>query len=76
MHFTEQGGQKFLPPNATVFFLGRLGWVEDRSLGIDLAAGLSPGTLASFEAWALTGKRLGWLPTSEAGFLQRARQGT
>ena len=56
--FTEQGGQKFLPLNVIVFFLGRLGWVEDRSLAINLAAGLSPATLASFEAWAVAGQRL------------------
>ena len=53
------------------FFLGRLGWVEDRTLAIDFAAGLSPATLASFEAWALADKRLDWSPTSETGFLQR-----
>ena len=53
------------------FFLGRLGWVEDRSLAIDLTAGLSPATLAKFEAWAVADKRLDWSPTSETGFLQR-----
>ena len=52
-------------------FLGRLGWVEDRSLAIDLTAGLSPATLAKFEAWAVADKRLDWSPTSETGFLQR-----
>ena len=57
MTFTERGGQKFLPLNAIVFFLGRLGWVEDRSLAIDLTAGLSPATPASFEAWAVADKR-------------------
>ena len=71
MDFTERGGQKFLPLNVIVFFLGRLGWVEDRSLAIDLTAGLSPATLASFEAWAVADKRLDWSPTSETGFLQR-----
>ena len=71
MDFTERSGQKFLPLNVIVFFLGRLGWVEDRSLAIDLAAGLSPATLASFEAWAVADKRLDWSPTSETGFLQR-----
>ena len=68
---TVRGGQKFLPPNASVFLLGRLGWVEDRSLAIDLAPGLSPATLASFEAWAVAGGRLDWPPISETGFLQR-----
>ena len=70
MDFTERSGQKFLPLNVIVYFLGRLGWVEDRSLAIDLAAGLSPATLASFEAWALADGRLDWSPTSETGFLQ------
>ena len=50
---TVRGGQRFLPLNIIVFFLGRLGWVEDRSLAVDLAYGLSPATLASFEAWAV-----------------------
>ena len=71
LDFTERGGQKFLPLNVIVFFLGRLGWVEDRSLSIDLSAGLSPATLAKFEAWAVADKRLDWSPTSETGFLQR-----
>ena len=53
LDFTEHGGQKFLPLNAIVFFIGRLGWVEDRSLSIDLSAGLSPATLSKFEAWAV-----------------------
>ena len=70
MDFTERSGQKFLPLNAIVFFLGRLGWVEDRSLAIDLAAGLPPATLASFEAWALADGRLDWSPRSETGFLR------
>ena len=71
LNFTERGGQKFLPLNVIVFFLGRLGWVEDRSLAIDLTAGLSPATLTKFEAWAVADKRLAWSPTSETGFLQR-----
>ena len=71
LNFTERGGQKYLPLNVIVFFIGRLGWVEDRSLAIDLTAGLSPATLASFEAWAVADKRLDWSPTSETGFLQR-----
>ena len=66
-----RGGPRFLPPNVIVFFLGRLGWVEDRSLAIDLASGLSPATLASFEAWAVADGRLDWAPTSETGFHQR-----
>jgi len=44
------GGQRHRPLNAIVFFLGRLGWVEDSSLAVDLASGLSAATLASFEA--------------------------
>ena len=71
LDFTERGGQKFLPLNVIVFFLGRLGWVEDRSLAIDLTAGLSPATLSKFEAWAVADKRLDWSPTSETDFLQR-----
>ena len=72
LNFTERGGQKYLPLNVIVFFIGRLGWVEDRSLAIDLTAGLSPAALASFEAWAVADKRLDWSPTSETGFFQRA----
>ena len=60
-----------VPPNAIVFFLGRLGWVDDRILAIDLASGLPPATLALFEAWAVADGRLDWSPTSETGFLQR-----
>ena len=71
LDFTERGGQKFLPLNVIVFFLGRLGWVDDRNLAIDLTAGLSPATLTKFEAWAVADKRLDWSPTSETGFLQR-----
>ena len=58
LDYTVRGGQKFLLPNAIVFLLGRLGWVEDRSLAIDLTAGLSPATLTKFEAWAVADKRL------------------
>ena len=65
------GGQRHLPLNAIAFFLGRLGWVEDSSLAIDLASGLSAATLASFEAWAVRDGRLKWTPTSETNFLQR-----
>ena len=65
------GGQRHLPLNGIVFFLGRLGWVEGSSLAVDLASGLSAATLASFEAWAVRDGRLKWTPTSEAGFLQR-----
>ena len=35
------GGQRNLPLNAIVYFLGRLGSVDDGSLAIDLASGLS-----------------------------------
>ena len=71
LDYTERGGQKHLPLNIITFFIGRLGWVEDRRLAIDLSAGLSPATLSSFEAWAVAGNRLDWSPTSETGFLQR-----
>ena len=66
------GERHRLPLNVIVFFLGRLGWVEDGSLAVDLASGLSAATLASFEAWADSDGRLDWSPTSETGFLQRA----
>ena len=52
------GGQRHLPLHVIAFFLGRLGWVEDSRLVIDLASGLSAATLASFEAWAVTDGRL------------------
>ena len=71
LDYTERGGQKHLPLNIITFFIGRLGWVEDRRLAIDLSAGLSPATLSSFEAWAVADNRLDWSPTSETGFLQR-----
>ena len=65
------GGRRRLPLHVIVFFLGRLGWVEDGSLAVDLASGLSAATLASFEAWADGDGRLDWSPTSETGSLQR-----
>ena len=65
------GGRRRLPLHVIVFFLGRLGWVEDGSLAVDLASGLSAATLASFEAWADGDGRLDWSPTSETCFLQR-----
>ena len=65
------GGRRRLPLNAIVFFLGRLAWVEDGSLAVDLTSGLSAATLASFEAWADSDGRLDWSPTSETDFLQR-----
>ena len=69
LNFTELGGRKHLPLNVIIFFIGRLGWIEDRSLAIDLSAGLSAATLASFEAWAVADNRLDWSPSSETGFL-------
>ena len=72
MEYVRHGGQRHLPPNGIVFLLGRLGWVEDSRLAIDLASsGLSAATFASFEAWAVADGRLDWSPTSETGFLQR-----
>ena len=68
MDFTERGGQKYLPLNAIVFFLGRLGWVGDGSLAVDLTSGLSAAILVSFEAWADGDGRLYWSPSSETGF--------
>ena len=65
------GGRRRLPLHVIVFFLGRLGWVEDGSLAVDLTSGLSAATLASFEAWADGDGRLDWPPASETGFLQR-----
>ena len=65
------GERRHLPLRAIVFFLGRLGWVEDGSLAVDLTSGLSAATLVSFEAWADGDGRLGWSPPSETGFLQR-----
>ena len=65
------GGRHRLPMHVIVFFLDRLGWVEDGSLAVDLTSGLSAATLVSFEAWADGDGRLDWLPPSETGFLQR-----
>ena len=65
------GGWRRLPLHVIVFFLGRLGWVEDGSLAVDLTSGLSAATLVSFEAWADGDGRLDWPPSSETGFLQR-----
>ena len=65
------GGRRRLPLHVIVFFLGRLGWVEDGSLAVDLTSGLSAATLVSFEAWADGDGRLDWSPSSETGFLQR-----
>ena len=39
------GGRRRLPLHVIVFFLGRLGWVEDGSLAVDLTSGLSAATL-------------------------------
>ena len=71
MKYSLRNGQRHLPLNDIVYLLGRLGWVEDDSLAIDLTSGLSAATLASFEAWAVADGRLDWSPTSETGFLQR-----
>ena len=71
MQYAWHGGQRHLPLNAIAFLLGRLGWVEDRSLAIDLASGLSAATLASVKAWAVADGRLYWSPTIETGFLKR-----
>ena len=72
MRYVAISGQQHLPLNVIVHLLGRLGWVEDNRLQIDLASGgLSAATLASFEDWAVTDGRLDWTPTSETAFLQR-----
>ena len=64
--FVSGGGEwRCLSLNVIVFFLGRLGWVEDDSLAVDLASGLSAATLASFGAWAVRDGRLGWSPADE-----------
>ena len=65
------GQQHLLPLNVIVYLLGRLGWVGDPRLQIDLACGLSAASLAAFEDWAVTDGRLDWTPTSESAFLQR-----
>ena len=71
MQYVTISGQQHLPLNVIVYLLGRLGWVEDYRLQVDLASGLSAATLASFEEWAVTDGRLDWTPTSETAFLQR-----
>ena len=48
MQYAEVNGQRHLPLNVIVYLLGRLGWVEDDRLQIDLASGLSAATLSSF----------------------------
>ena len=71
MQYVTISGQQHLPLNVIVYLLGRLGWVEDYRLQVDLASGLSAATLASFEEWAVTDGRLDWTPTNETAFLQR-----
>ena len=44
------GGRRRLPLHIIVFFLGRLGWVEDGSFAVNLTSGLSAATLVSSEA--------------------------
>ena len=58
VEYDRHGGQRHLPLNAIVYLLGRLGWVEDSRLAINLASDLSAATLASFEAWAVADGRL------------------
>ena len=70
MKYVLCNGHLFLPLNVIVYLRGRLGWVEDDRLKIDLASGLSAATLASFEEWTVTDGRLDWSPTSETEFLQ------
>ena len=70
LQYVKISGQQHLPLNVIVYLLGRLGWVGDPRLQIDLACGLSAATLASFEDWAVTDGRLDWSPTSETTFLQ------
>ena len=55
-----RNGQRHLPLNVVVYLLGQLGLVEDDSLAIDLASGISPATLASFEAWSCLTSSSGW----------------
>ena len=71
MQYDKIGGEQHLPLNVIVYLLGRLGWVEDYHLHVDLASGLSAATLASFEDWAVADGRLDWSPTNETTFLQR-----
>ena len=54
------GGRRRLPLHVTVVFFGRLGWIDNGSLTVDLTSGLSAAILASFEAWADGDGRLGW----------------
>ena len=49
MQYVKTSGEQHLPLNVIVYLLGRLGWVKDNRLQIDLASGLSAATLASFE---------------------------
>ena len=63
------GGRRRLPLHVFVFFLGRLGWVEDGSLAVNLTSGLSAATLVSFEAWA--DAIAGWTGHRRDGLLQR-----
>ena len=71
MQYVKISGQQHLPLSVIVCLLGRLGWVEDDRLHIDLASGLSAATLASVEDWAVADSRLDWTPTSDTSFLQR-----
>ncbi len=57
LNFTERGGQKFLPLNVIVFFLGRLGWVEDLRPAIR-DHGPVLGTLLTDMILNVTGQRL------------------
>ena len=41
MQYALRNGHRHLPLGAIVYLLGRLGWVEDDRLKIDLASGLS-----------------------------------
>ena len=71
MKYVLRNGQRLLPLNIIAYLLGRLGWVEEDRLKIDLASGLSAATLAFSEEWAVADGRLDWSATSETGFLQR-----
>ena len=61
------GGRRRLPLHVIVFVFGRLGWVENDSLAIDLTSGLSAATLVSFEAWADGDGLLDWSPLNGTG---------
>ena len=67
------GGRRHLPLGIIAFFLGRLGWVEDSSLAVDPASGLFAATLASFEAWAVHGRRPAEMVADERDGLPAAR---